>query len=239
MIFLNYDNLPTALSQNEICKCFLRFNDGDLNARDDIILHNIRLVINTAMKFRNTGYEIEELVAVGLIGLIKAVNSYNLSKSKDTMFSTYAGRCINNEILMFLRRERKHFYNEVSLDFIIANVFDGKEANWNDILQDDKANFVSNYEQMEANLEIRRLVNQLSGIEKEVTILYFGFIDDKPLTQKEISEKLEISQSYISRVLKKSLAKIKANIDSDNIIKTSIMLDYPYSEKTKVKVKIK
>lgn len=203
--------LPEPLGPSEVCKYFQRYQSGDNKARQIIIKHNIKLVIYIVLRvFGDTLYDSNELVSVGLIGLIKSVDTFDISKK--VPFATYATKCIKNEILMFIRKEKKYQKNS-SIDKLLSIDKDGHELTIKDILQDDNSDFVSDYEKKETNTEVRKLVESLSGRDKKIIMLYFGFDNDEQYTQQEIASKLHISQSYISRRITKILKRINIQLE--------------------------
>lgn len=192
--FLDAHNLPQPLSKEEMYRLVNEFNEGSMEARDKLITHNIRLVIyEVANKFKSVDYDKKDLVSIGNIGLLKAINTYDLKKGIE--FATYATKCIDNEILMFLRKLKKD-KNVDSLDRVIFQDKDGSELKLGDMVSDDN-------EQLETYRILREIVKQLPERDKEIIMLYFGFYNGKKYTQKEIANKFNISQSYISRLTTK------------------------------------
>lgn len=208
-------NLPSPLTKDQIYEYFNKYQLGDESAKNIIISHNIRLVIYIAKRFINTSYDMEELVSIGLIGLLKSVDTFDLSKNIE--FATYASRCINNEILMFLKKNKRHLSNKSLEDPVITD-YDGNALKIEDILNDDNSDFVSDYENTETYEIIRKIVEELPDGEKEIIMLRFGFYDDKIYTQKQIAEKLNISQSYISRLISKIVKKIGKKLLDEAVI---------------------
>lgn len=222
---MNYDDLfidsklPEPLTQAEIFNYFEKYKSGDTSAREIIIGRNIRLVLNQVLKrFSNAPYDKKELVSIGLIGLVKSVDTFDTSKK--LQFSTYAIRCIDNEILMFMRKGKK-YVNDSSLDDTLRTDKDGSELKLEDILYDEDSDFILDYEEKESHSIIRRLVAELPERDKEIIVLHFGFIDDKPLTQKEIANKLNLSQSYVSRLITKIVKRIGIQLQEQGIIETT------------------
>lgn len=204
-LFLDLD-VPKALTQEEMANYFARYKNGDLKAREALINGNIRLVFNLVLKtYFNIPYDKDELVAIGLIGLIKAVDSFDISRN--LRFSTYASICINNEIKMFMRKGKK-YSNDISLDSPFRIDECDNLVTLRDILCDEGNDLVDDYEQKEIFFMVRNLVFELCGRERDIMILYFGLIDGKPLSQVEIGRELNISQSYVSRIIKSGLQKI-------------------------------
>lgn len=180
-------------------------------ARKKLISHNLRLVVYLAKKFENTGINVEDLISIGTIGLIKGINTFN--PTKNIKLATYASRCIENEILMYLRRNNKTRM-EVSIDEPLNVDWDGNELLLSDILGTDEDII---YRDMENEVEInllRKALGQLAPREKEIIYLRYGLnrIDGKEMTQKEVADHLGISQSYISRLEKKIMGQLKKEI---------------------------
>lgn len=178
-------------------------------AKAKLIEHNLRLVMYIAKKFETSGIELEDLVSVGVIGLIKAVNSYKIEKN--IKLATYASRCIENEILMHLRKVSK-IKNEVSIDEPLSTDGDGNELLLVDVLASPS---IGTYEQVELNSEkefLLRSLEKLSDREKVIMNMRFGLDGKKELTQKQVATRLNISQSYISRLEKKILHKLKVSM---------------------------
>lgn len=224
--FKEEDKLPEILTDAEIRECFEKYQLGYVSAKNVISEHNLRLLLFVAKRFRNTGYDFEELVSVGAIGLLKSIDTFNLSKGRK--FSTYATRCIENEILMFLRVNQKHKYNK-SFDEIISSDQDGSELKIEDILNDNSSNFVLDYEDAEMYRIVREIVEKLPDREKEIIMLHFGFYDGRIYTQQQIKKKLNISQAQVSRLEKKILEKIKRKLISYKVI--DVLESDPFSGK--------
>ena len=199
------------LSNKEMIDAFIRYQNGDKSARAYLISHNVRLVYHLASKYKSTKYDIDELFSIGQIGLIKAVDTFDLSK--EIHFATYASRCIINEILMFLRRNKK-YQNDVSLETPLSVDDKGNEFSFQDLLRDPNTNIIEDYEKGETIEEIKKLVFSLPEREREAIYLYFGFYSDKRYTQKEIAEKLNILQSNVSRLIGRILKKLKKQMVS-------------------------
>jgi RNA polymerase sporulation-specific sigma factor len=200
--------LPPPLSKEEECEMICRIAD-DEDARQRLIEHNLRLVVYIAKRFENTGVGIEDLVSIGTIGLIKAINTFR--SDKNIKLATYASRCIENEILMYLRKHSGTRV-EISIDEPLNTDWDGNELLLSDILGNDEDSVSAELEQMEERERIRRAVSDLDPREREIIELRYGMGGKKELTQKEIADKLGISQSYISRLEKKIIAKLKDEI---------------------------
>ena len=204
------DTLPPPLSRDEEERIFRLLEENDNDARDKLIVHNLRLVVYIAKKFESTGIGVEDLVSIGTIGLIKAVNTF--CPNKKIKLATYASRCIENEILMFLRKSSQH-RSELSIDEPLNIDYDGNELLLSDILGTDE-DIVNKEIESEAEREIlREAVSGLGGREREIMEMRFGLIDGKEKTQKEVAEKIGISQSYISRLEKKIIKKLRIQLE--------------------------
>ena len=214
------NELPNVLTDSEFEDNFRKFKSGDMEARNILINHNIRLVLYRIINnFRNFNVDRKELLASGLIGLIKGIDSYDLSRN--IKFTTYASICIDNEILMFLRKEKKHF-NVDSLDRKIGNDdSDNSDLTIGAFLKSDEESGYDKIYKEECNASINEVISNLSEREQIVIKLYFGFIDDKCYTQTEIAEKLQLSQSYTSRILKSVLQKVRKQLVIKGIIECS------------------
>ncbi|NLG80916.1 MAG: RNA polymerase sporulation sigma factor SigE [Bacilli bacterium] len=201
--------LPEPLSPEEEQKYIEAFENGDMKARDKLIEHNLRLVVYIAKRFENSGVYIEDLISIGSIGLIKSVMTYN--KNKNIKLATYASRCIENEILMFLRKNGR-VKAEVSFDEPLNIDWDGNELLLSDILGTDENIIMKDLEEDEERKILYQAVDKLSKREKEIITLRFGLYGHEELTQKEVAELMGISQSYISRLEKKIIDKMKQQI---------------------------
>lgn len=198
---------PKQLNPEEEEVLVSKFMAGDTEARNILIEHNLRLVAHIAKKYSNTGYPTDDLISIGSIGLIKAVSSYR--PDKNTKLGTYAVRCISNEILMFLRADKKH-QSDVSLQDSVGNDSEGNEITFMDMLSTDDKEFIEDIEKEMQNEDLRHRVNQLlKGRERLIIQLRYGLINDIERTQKEIGKMLGISRSYVSRIEKKALKKLR------------------------------
>ncbi len=205
------DTLPPPLTRQEEEEVFARLVIHDPEARNCLIVHNLRLVVYIAKKFESTGIGIEDLVSIGTIGLIKAVNTF--CPTKNIKLATYASRCIENEILMFLRKSSQ-YRNDLSIDEPLNIDYDGNELLLSDILGTDD-DIVNKGIENEAEREIlRSAVAGLCDREREIMEMRFGLIDGKEKTQKEVADSIGISQSYISRLEKKIIKKLRVKIES-------------------------
>ena len=200
------DMLPEPLSK-EMEDYYIKLkDDGDLKAKDILIEHNLRLVVFLAKKYENTGVDLEDLVSIGTIGLIKGINTF--SKEKNIKLATYASRCIDNEILMYLRKN-KRIKSEVSIDASLSFDVDGNELHLEDVLGTDSDIVTKGIEEeTERNLMINEVM-RLRPRDRDIMILRYGLLGHDELTQKEVAEKLGISQSYISRIEKKVIKRLK------------------------------
>ena len=202
--------LPPPLSKEEESEIICRMCD-DESARQKLIEHNLRLVVYIAKRFENTGVGIEDLVSIGTIGLIKAINTFKADKN--IKLATYASRCIENEILMYIRKNSGTRV-EVSIDEPLNTDWDGNELLLSDILASEDDGMAYEIEVMEERIKVRRAVSELSQREREIIELRYGMTGRRELTQKEVADKLGISQSYISRLEKKIIAKLREDIES-------------------------
>ena len=200
------DKLPPPLSSEEERECILKSQQEDMEAKNKLIEHNLRLVVFLAKKYENTGYDMEDLVSIGSIGLIKGINTYKLDKN--IKLATYASRCIANEILMFLRKNKKR-KKEISLEDSLNYDNEGNELHLEDVLGTE-IDLVSNeYEKSVERNFISKEINKLGNREKQIMILRYGLNNTDSFTQKEVADLLGISQSYISRIEKKVIKNIK------------------------------
>ena len=204
------DTLPPPLSKTEEEKVFVQLEQNDHAARDELIVHNLRLVVYIAKKFESTGIGVEDLVSIGTIGLIKAVNTF--CPSKKIKLATYASRCIENEILMFLRKSSQ-YRNDLSIDEPLNVDYDGNELLLSDILGTDDDIVIKNIENEAERDMLRKAVSELGSRERQIMEMRFGLIDGKEKTQKEVAELIGISQSYISRLEKKIIQKLRCRLE--------------------------
>ncbi|MBO5416795.1 MAG: RNA polymerase sporulation sigma factor SigE [Clostridia bacterium] len=202
--------LPPPLSREEEARIIDRL-ESDEEARQVLIEHNLRLVVYIAKRFENTGVGIEDLVSIGTIGLIKAINTFRADKN--IKLATYASRCIENEILMYIRKN-SGAKSEVSIDEPLNVDWDGNELLLSDVLGSDEDGIVFEIEQLEERAAIRRAVAALDDREREIIELRYGMRGEPELTQKEVADRLGISQSYISRLEKKIIARLRAELEA-------------------------
>lgn len=204
------DVLPAPLEAQEEAKMLENLEGGEHQeeARKRLIEHNLRLVVYIAKKFDNTGVGVEDLISIGTIGLIKAINTFNTGKN--IKLATYASRCIENEILMYLRRNSKTKL-EVSIDEPLNVDWDGNELLLSDILGTDEDTIYKDLENEAERKILFRALNKLSGREKMIVRMRFGLDhpEGKEMTQKEVADLLGISQSYISRLEKKIMTRLR------------------------------
>ncbi len=204
------DTLPAPLSAEEEAAVFQRMEAGDESAREELITHNLRLVVYIARKFENSGVGIEDLISIGTIGLIKAVNTF--CPTRNIKLATYSSRCIENEILMYLRKNAQQ-RNELSIDEPLNVDWDGNELLLSDILGSDP-DIVNRGVEQEAERDLLlECVSRLSEREQLIMRLRFGIDGNKEHTQKEVADMLGISQSYISRLEKKIIKRLKKDIE--------------------------
>ena len=199
------DSLPAPLTREEELEMFARLRDEPNTARRALIEHNLRLVVYIARKFENTGVGIEDLISIGTIGLIKAVNTFD--PMKKIKLATYASRCIENEILMFLRRTSRQKL-EVSLDEPLNTDWDGNELLLSDILGTEGDLVYKSIEETVERQMLAAALSRLSMREKEIMRLRFGLGGGQEKTQKEVADIMGISQSYISRLEKRILVRL-------------------------------
>ena len=203
------DVLPSPLKGAEEQKALDAMENGDENAKALLIERNLRLVVFIARRFENTGINLEDMISIGTIGLIKAISTYR--RDKNIKLATYASRCIENEILMYIRKIANQ-KTEVSLDEPINMDYDGNELLLSDILGTDEDMILR---PMEDDVDLRLLrqaVEELPPREKEIILMRYGLQGYQELTQKEVAQKLGISQSYISRLEKRIMLRLKREI---------------------------
>ena len=203
--------LPPPLSSEEEEKLLKELSEGNLETRQTLVERNLRLVVYIAKKFENTGVGLEDLVSIGTIGLMKGVNTFNTDKK--IKLATYASRCIENEILMYLRRSNK-IKGEISIDEPLNQDGDGNELLLSDILGTDPDVTSRRIEDEVDKTLLKASIEKLNSRERNIMELRFGFISGDEKTQKEVADMLGISQSYISRLEKKIIGKMKKEIMS-------------------------
>lgn len=201
--------LPSPLDSETELEYILKAKNGDLTAKNKLIEHNLRLVVYISKKFENTGVDLEDLISVGAVGLIKAVNSFALEKN--IKLATYASRCIENEILMHLRKTVK-IKKEISLEEPLNVDGDGNELVLADILCAESDNVIKDLEYSNEKELLWKSLKKLNIKEREIILLRFGLNNDEEKTQKEVADMLGISQSYISRIEKKIIGRLKKEL---------------------------
>ena len=203
------DTLPQPLTRAEEAELIARMDGGDLSVRQTLIERNLRLVVYLARRFENTGINMEDLISIGTIGLIKDINTFR--SDKNIKLATYASRCIENEILMYLRKNSAQ-RTEISFDEPLSTDWDGKELLLSDVLGTDSDTVMR---PIEADVDRRLLqdaVGKLPERERNIITLRFGLDGKKELTQKEVADRMGISQSYISRLEKRIILRLKREI---------------------------
>ncbi len=203
------ENLPAPLTKEREDEILSEFSRENYSNRELLITHNLRLVVYIARKFENTGINIEDLVSIGTIGLIKAVNTF--CPGKKIKLATYASRCIENEILMYLRKTA-NLKNEMSIDEPLNVDWDGNELLLSDVLGSDSDEVNRNIEMEDEKNQLLKIVSRLEDREKQIMTMRFGLFGSKEYTQKEVADMLGISQSYISRLEKRIIEKIKIQL---------------------------
>lgn len=204
------ETLPPPLSREEERLVFARLEQNEPEARDTLVVHNLRLVVYIAKKFESTGIGIEDLISIGTIGLIKAVNTF--VPSKNIKLATYASRCIENEILMFLRKSALT-KNDVSIDEPLNVDWDGNELLLSDLLGTESDTVNKDIENEVERELLRACVEKLDPRERLIMELRFGLNGGKEQTQKEVADQIGISQSYISRLEKRIIKRLKVEFE--------------------------
>ena len=199
------DKLPEPLSKEEEEKLVRDFHNGDLKAKDKLIEHNLRLVVFLSKKYENTKVDLEDLVSIGTIGLIKGINTYK--GDKNIKLATYASRCIDNEILMYLRKNKKR-RADISLEESLSYDKEGNELTFEDVLGTDDDIVTKPLEEKSMKKIMLEEISKLKSRDKEIMIKRYGLDGKEELTQKEVASILGISQSYISRIEKKVIKEI-------------------------------
>lgn len=200
------DKLPEPLSREEEERLVSLNMEGDNEARGKLIEHNLRLVVFLSKKYENTGVDLEDLVSIGTIGLIKGVNTYRLDKN--IKLATYASRCIDNEILMFLRKNKRR-RGEISLEDSLSYDAEGNELHLEDVIGTDSDIVTKGIEDENDRRALYNEILKLKGRDKKIMILRYGLFGNKEMTQKDVADLLNISQSYISRIEKKIIKRLK------------------------------
>ena len=203
------DTLPPPLPREQEAVLLERLNDGDFQVRQTLIERNLRLVVYIARRFENTGIHIEDLISIGTIGLIKAINTFRTDKN--IKLATYASRCIENEILMYLRKNASR-RGEVSFDEPLNTDWDGNELLLSDVLGTDGDTVMRPIEEDVDRSLLAAALNVLTPRERQIITLRFGLGGGREQTQKEVADQLGISQSYISRLEKRIISRLKKEI---------------------------
>lgn len=223
-IFIN-TKLPEPLDKNELIECFKKFYNGDINARNKIVTHNIKLVYNIIITYYKGGtYELKELFSVGLIGLIKAADTFDINSNYE--FSTYAFRCIRNQIITFIKLNQKHL-DTTSLEKNIFKEDEGSET-LKDVIVDENSVFSENLEKKELLSELKKQIELLSERDKKLIKLFYGIDCDRRYSQKEIADILNMKRSNVAMRLRKIVSILKGKLEILGLI----------DKKTKVKTRV-
>ena len=205
------DKLPPPLDKEEELKYLIRSKKGDVEAKNKLIEHNLRLVVFLAKKYESTGYDIEDLVSIGSIGLIKGINTYKIDKN--IKLATYASRCISNEILMHIRKNKRR-KTEISLEDTLNYDAEGNELRLEDILGTEDDIVDKAFENKMDKQVLSKEIDKLPKRDKQIMIMRYGLNNTEEYTQKEVADLLGISQSYISRIEKKVIKKLQSLMNS-------------------------
>ena len=205
------DMLPEPLSREAEEAYIEKMQMGDSEAKDKLIEHNLRLVVFLAKKYENTGVDLEDLVSIGTIGLIKGIQTFQ--SGKNIKLATYASRCIDNEILMHLRKNKK-IKTEVSIDASLSLDGEGNELHLEDVLGTDADIVTREIEEENDKKVMLEEVMKLKPRDRDIIVLRYGLLGNDELTQKEVAEKLGISQSYISRIEKKVIKRLRTVVSN-------------------------
>ena len=205
------DMLPEPLSKEMEDYYVEKMQRGDLDAKDKLIEHNLRLVVFLAKKYENTGVDLEDLVSIGTIGLIKGIQTFQ--SGKNIKLATYASRCIDNEILMHLRKNKKT-KTEVSIDASLSFDGEGNELHLEDVLGTEPDIVTKSIEEENDKKVMLEEVMKLKPRDRDIIVLRYGLLGNDELTQKEVAEKLGISQSYISRIEKKVIKRLRTVVSN-------------------------
>lgn len=204
------DVLPPPLEKEVEIQYVIKCQQGDVNARNLLIEHNLRLVVFIAKKYESKLETLEDLVSIGTIGLIKGINTYKIDKN--IRLATYASRCISNEILMFLRKNKKRV-SDISFEDALSFDSEGNELHLEDILGTGEDTTYKEYErQVDINL-LKEYLEELDERDRQIMIMRYGLYNTKEFTQKEVATLLGISQSYISRIEKKVISKLRLHLE--------------------------
>lgn len=204
------DILPPPLDKDKELELVKKSQSGDIEARNKLIEHNLRLVVFIAKKYEGTLETLEDLVSIGTIGLIKGINTYKIDKN--IRLATYASRCISNEILMYLRKNKKRV-SDISFEEALSFDAEGNELHLEDIIVTDEDSTYNSYEK-KTDIEIlKKYIDTLDKRDREIMIMRYGLYNTEEYTQKEVASILGISQSYISRIEKKVIKKLRLHLD--------------------------
>ena len=204
------DVLPAPLDKNEELDLLIKAQKGDLKARNKLIEHNLRLVVFIAKKYETTLDNLEDIVSIGTIGLIKGINTYKIDKN--IRLATYASRCISNEILMYLRKNKKRV-SDISFEEALTYDAEGNELHLEDIISEDEDITYREYEKQTDIEKLKKYLDKLNERDKKIMIMRYGLYNTQEYTQKEVAEILGISQSYISRIEKKVIKKLRIHLE--------------------------
>jgi RNA polymerase sporulation-specific sigma factor len=204
------ETLPPPLEKEEEERLVYEFSMGSEEARNTLIEHNLRLVVYLAKRYEVNSTHLEDLISIGTLGLIKAINTYK--SDKNIKLATYASRCIENEILMHLRKKSR-MKIEVSFDEPLNVDYDGNELLLSDILGSDENIIVNDIEEDERKVKMLKAINELKKREREILTMRFGLDNGEEMTQKDVADKLGISQSYISRLEKRIIKKLQTKLN--------------------------
>ena len=204
------DILPPPLEKEEEISYVIKCQQGDVNARNILIEHNLRLVVFIAKKYETTLETLEDLVSIGTIGLIKVIKTYKIDKN--IRLATYASRCISNEILMYLRKNKKRV-GDISFEDSLTFDSEGNELHLEDIIGTQEDSTYKEYEK-KTDIDLLKItIDELSPRDKQIMIMRYGLNNTQEYTQKEVASLLGISQSYISRIEKKVLKRLKLHLE--------------------------
>ena len=237
-IFIDIDNLPKKLSSSETQELFIKMKNGDIKAKEKLATHNIGIVLYEVIKkFRYTKYDPKELVSVGNVGLMKAINTYDITQN--ACFFTYAQKCIDNEILYFLRENKKNSSN-FSLEYVLTESDEGNDLTLKDVITSTDKTTEEEYENDEVKNIVREIVEKLPPRKSKIIMLRYGFYNDEIYTQEEIGRCLNISQSNVSKIIDVTLDEISKELYKRDIIsKPRNKSKYKFSSERGEKVKVK
>ena len=220
---------PSTLNKKDEEKYLNQMAMGDKDARSKLIEHNLRLVAHIVKKYENSSYDPDDLISIGTIGLVKGIDSYKMNKK--VKLTTYAARCIENEILMHLRSNNKHL-NNVSLNDSLGYDKDGNEINLIDVIKMENKDITEEINTKDNVELLYKYINKLTNREKEIIIRRYGLFNNKEMTQKEIAKEMMISRSYVSRIEKRAISKILKEFIKSNKTLWLLCFDYENGCKT-------